>query len=163
MRSRRYLQTTRDVSRIILTILVAPLALSFVADLLKGKAPTFSQDQIWLVVILGLLYLALATLSFTTWLDRAIVAVSRRLRRHAFRRPHVLVLDGTLSSNHEIPARAVHSVYTAHEWASEMNGRQSSWKVQIAPLEIGHLRDYQVVLNPFGEVYPEADPGIVRV
>jgi len=158
MRPRRYLQTTRHVSRIVLTILVAPLALSFAADLLKGKARTFTQSQVSLAVILGLLYLILTVLAFTGWLDAALVRVSRRFRRRAYRKPSVLVLDGTLSQDHEIPARPVQSIYTPHEWASELASRHPDWKIQVAPLQTEKLRQHQIVLNPFGEAYPEADP-----
>jgi hypothetical protein len=158
MKTKSYIQTTRDISRILLTILVAPLAISFVADLLKGRAPAFTQAQIWLAAILALLYILLAILAFTTWLDSGVAALSRRARRRAYKRPRVLILDGTLTHDHEIPARAVHSVYTPQEWSSALTTRHPSWNIQLAPLNAPQLRRFQVLLNPFGEVYPEADP-----
>jgi len=158
MRLRRYILRAREVSKLILAILIAPLAMSFVADLLKGRLSSITLAQAVAAIALILVYIFLILLGYTSKLDEALVSIRTSRRARTFRSPRILIMDGTLCADHEIPARAIYTSYSATDWEAPIKVAHPDWLVEIGPLDSLDRQRFDVVLNPFGEAYPEADP-----
>jgi hypothetical protein len=99
------------------------------------------------------LYLA----AYTGALAGAMLAIAKSKRSRRYRNPYVLVLDGTVTGDaREVPPTPVHSDRLPTDWKAALS--QVGWHVKIGPLSILEgLRQPDILINPFGEVYPESD------
>lgn len=144
-----------------LNLVAAPMAISFLAIIITNYATSLKIPWwLWLVtgiiiVIAILLYVVSSTQSF----EEILVAIEHKLRSMKFSKPKVLILDGTLNGEkNETPPNPVHTDRTPTDWRSAIEA--FGWKAEIGPVQ--RLLDetaFTIVINPFGEVYPEADFG----
>jgi len=100
-----------------------------------------------------LLYMA----AYTGKLAGLMLAFARNRRSRRYRNPSVLILDGTVSGDpKEVPAAPVHSDRLPTDWKAALS--QEGWQVEIGPVSLLEgLSQPDIVINPFGEVYPESD------
>lgn len=142
-----------------LTLASAPITISLAAIVLTN-ATTGAVNPAWLFVATGLaalvsLFLYLA--AYTGKLAGAMLTFARKRRSRRYRKPVVLVLDGTVSGDpKEIPPSPLHSDRLPIDWKAALS--QEGWQVEVGPVSLLEgLGLPDIVINPFGEVYPESD------
>ena len=141
----------------VLLLVFAPLAIALIANIATNLAA--SQSVTWwlwaLAAIAGLLAILLYFAVYTTKFDEQIRKVEVALRTHRFRNPKVLVLDGTLSGRKEESAPSPEQTNKSpQDWQSRLT--RFGWQVKQGPIQqMMDGSDPDVVVNPFGEVYPE--------
>lgn len=142
-----------------LNLLIAPLAVSLVTIIITDLA-TSQTTPVWLwivtavsIIVAILFYVVGYRHSFETVLTK----LARKIRARRFQKPHVLILDGTLSGDErETPPVPVHSDRTPTDWRTALES--IGWNVETAPVQrITEDPVPDMVINPFGEIYPEAD------
>ena len=142
----------------ILLLIVAPLTISLIANIATNVAT--SQPiawWLWIVTVISFLlgaiqYLLVYTHFFDTRLSR--LKIWHRSRR--FRNPKGLILDGTINGDvDEKPAVAKQSTKSPTEWNSALE--RPGWSIEVGPIRwLDQIPD--VLINPFGELYPETNP-----
>jgi len=149
----------RQGARRWLNLVIAPLAISLAAIIVTNLA-TCQATPVWLwiatavsIIIAILLYIA----GYGHGFEAVLAKLARNVRARGFQRPHVLVLDGTLTGDErETPPVPLHSDRTPTDWRTALES--VGWNVEMAPVQrITEDPAPDMVVNPFGEVYPEAD------
>ncbi len=142
-----------------LTLLIAPLAISLAAIILTNIAAN-QLVPVWLLtltVAAAILALLLYSITYHQFLETLLSTLAGRLRAARFSRPRVLVLDGTIeASPQETPPVPIHSNRPPQDWQATLAKLQC--RAFIGPASaINAQPPPEIVVNPFGEVYPEAD------
>lgn len=145
-----------------LNILVSPLIISVVAAVMVAWGVGQSvHSWIWgacggLAGIWVLLYLVSYTGLFRKPLNRAV----DWLRARRFRRPRILVLDGTLRTGRPSTISPYATNRRPDDWCHDLRRRHSNWTIDAGPIQRLSEEPFDIVINPFGEVYPEEDPAL---
>ena len=159
MPHRSYIITIRRGAKIVLTFVVAPLTISFLADFLKGQPFADTPTAIWSAIVAVIAYAILVLLTFTSLLDAGIIALRRASRKRAYRHPSVLILDGTTSHDQQVPPGPTRTPHTPDFWLRRLAASNPRWKVKLGATALVTAQPQpEVIVNPFGEAYPEADP-----
>ncbi len=142
-----------------LTLLLAPLTISLSTIILTNLA-TEASVPTWLIIFNS--FSAIASILFylvayTRVLNKALRRISRRFRSRMYQSPYVLIRDGTIEGDsREIPATPLHTDRSPIDWRTPL--AELGWNVELGPLStINSNHPPEIVINPFGEVYPEAD------
>lgn len=140
-----------------LLLLFSPLIIALIASVLValGTKQSIECWMWWMCGILALSWILLYVAAYTNYFQRPFefVATFRRLRR--FRKPRVLVLDGRLEDDQPANVPAYSTDRRPDDWRTLLKTENPRWHVKLGP--ISHLLEEQfdIVLNPFGEAYPE--------
>jgi len=144
---KKSIQRVRDLAQRWLLVISAPATISLLAIIITNLAAR-APVPLWLVLLTFLFAASTAILylaSYTRALARLMLTISRSMRSKRFRTPHILVLDGTIAGDpKEIPPTPVHSDRTPADWRAALSNMEE-------------LNPPDIVVNPFGEVYPETD------
>ena len=148
----------RESVKFALTLFVAPLTIALIADIIIQTAKR-ANVPLWQWLITGILVLVFALLllaGYTNKFNRLAVSLESKLRARRFAKPSVLVLDGKLGEGHEIPPKPQITDYLPMDWARVLAEQAPGWIIELGPVE--KLQAHQIIINPFGETYPEQDP-----
>ncbi len=154
-----HVASIRQSARRWLTLLIAPSAISLAAIIITNTA-TAQATPSWLWVSTGIAAIVsflLYGIGYRYDFEDALSNLARRLRSQRFRKPRVLILDGTINGEqNQSPPTAVHSDRAPIDWRTAFESL--GWRVELGPNQ-QVLREPlpDIVVNPFGEVYPEAD------
>jgi hypothetical protein len=138
-------------------LLFAPLVIALIANVVTSRAT--SQRIAWwlyvLIILVAIITILLSVLVYTQTIGAYLDKCEQKRRAKRFRRPKVLILDGTLNGGQdERPPSPLHTNKAPLEWQTAL--REFGWNVQIGPIQdIGHSTTPDIVINPFGERYPE--------
>lgn len=154
MHTKTYISSFRSRTQFILTIVLAPLTISLLADIIiqNVKGIVLPLWQYIITTILIVIFLLLLMAGYTNKLNKLVIILNRHKRLSGLKKPKVLILDGTFGTGDEIPPRPVFTDYAPQEWESSLR-QTTNWKVETGALS--SLKNFQIVINPFGEVYPE--------
>jgi hypothetical protein len=155
------LESIRRLATRWLTLIFAPVAVSLATIIVTNVATSPPQPvPWWLWAVTGtaaalavLLYLIGYTTSFENLLHRA----SMSLRSYRYRKPRVLIFDGTINGGPaEITPTPIQSDRIPADWRAACEAL--GWQVDMGPVNrILRKPAPDIVINPFGELYPEAD------
>lgn len=149
----------RQIAKRWLNLVIAPAAISLLAIIITNAA-TKQSNPAWLriLTLLSVLIAALTYLiGYSSFLRGILERLSNVIRARRYKKPRILILDGTLFSDPEqVPPNPVHTDRTPTDWRSSFSSL--GWSVSIAPVSSIENGDVpELILNPFGEVYPEED------
>lgn len=142
-----------------LLVLVSPLILGVLASLFVSWG-TGSSVPVWLrwfSAILGVSWILLYLASFTRVFHSPILWLTAWNRSRRFKRPRVLVLDGSLVSRQPSNIPLYSTNKRPDDWYQSLSSRNPSWIVETGPLQSIETEHLEIIVNPFGEVYPEED------
>ncbi len=158
---RASIQRFRDLAIFALTLFIGPLTITLIADVIIQviKQASVPIWQLITTTLLALLFGFLMLVGYTDRLDRLAVTLEGRLRARRFRKPSVLILNGKIGEMHEVPPRPQITDFTPADWARALAGVTGDWRIEVGPVgERLNPQACQVVVNPFGETYPEENP-----
>ena len=149
----------RHLARRLLQLVLAPTTISLAAIGLTNLA-TRQPIPSWIPysAIAGLvLSLLCYFVAYTRLFEDALLSTARSLRARQYGNPRVLVLDGRLSHHaKETAPNPEHTDRPPADWVTAL--RAQGWRVEAGPTSrITDPHPPAIVLNPFGEVYPEQD------
>ncbi|MFH0957789.1 MAG: hypothetical protein V1897_03715 [Pseudomonadota bacterium] len=72
-------------------------------------------------------------------------------------KPHVTVLDGRISDDGLALISPIYTIHTPDEWCQEIRSQNPSWQVELVSVDRALSGRADMVVNPFGEAYPEED------
>jgi len=152
-------QSIRKAAERWLSLLFAPLTISLAAIIITDYALRI-KIPLWLwfgTIFPFVVSVILYFFCFHNFLDRAITQYSKWRRKQRFKKPFVLILDGTINGGqNETPPNPVYSNRPPVDWKTALE--DFDWSVNIGPMKSLLDRSMpDLVINPFGEVYPEAD------
>lgn len=160
MRIRKYLIRFREIIKFIVTLFIAPLAITLIAEaiLQRAKNEPIPFWQLTITIISILFFGILLIGGYTKFFDNIIIALANKSRSKKFRNPKILILDGRIEDANEISPEPAITDYLPHDWKRALQEPPSLLDVIVGPFDlINDSRTYQVVVNPFGEAYPEED------
>lgn len=142
-----------------LLVLLSPLILGVIASLVVawGSEQPILGWMWWLALVMGLTWVVLYLAAYTKAFRVPLEAIAGWRRSSRFRHPRVLVLDGRLDE--QTPA-VVPSYYTDRrpdDWRHALSSLDSAWTIELGPASQLEESTVDVVVNPFGEAYAEAD------
>lgn len=142
-----------------LNLLVAPMAISLITIIITNLA-TQQITPFWLwgvTVIVTLLAIFLYTIGYMQGFEKIIARLAQKMRAKKFCKPRVLILDGTINgSRREAAPNPVHTDRTPTQWRTALETFE--WEIELGPSnKISSHPVPDIVVNPFGEVYPESD------
>ena len=152
-------QSTQEAIRRWFVLLVSPATISLVASVVISLATGIAIAR-WMWICLagagaawGIFYLASYTKSFSG----VIRGIASARRRRRFRKPRVLVLDGRLDRQGVAGAQAAYTTQHPDDWVQALRMPNPKWTIELGPVLDMTTGRPDIVLNPFGEVYPEED------
>jgi hypothetical protein len=160
MRTRKYLLQFRKNIRFVLTLFIAPLSITLLAEMILQlvKAQSIPVWQTVITFIFALLFALLLIGGYSKLFDNTIISSAKKKRSKLFKNPKVLVLDGRIEDTNEVAPEPAITNNQPTDWKRALTEPPSSHNVDIGPIElIRKSQIYQVVVNPFGEAYPEED------
>jgi hypothetical protein len=153
------LETIRSSAGRWLGLFFAPLAISLATIIITNiAARQIVPEWLWLATAsTSLVVLLLYIITFHQTLDTFLTALGQQQRAMRFKKPRILVFDGKVEgSPKEIPPTPIHSNRSPGDWKAALNNLD--WLVDIGPTKMMYQKPFpDIVINPFGELYPESD------
>lgn len=152
-------QKTRETLRHWLLLLISPLTISLAASVtvsLGGGMPVAS----WLWSGLGIaiaLWVVLYLASYTRYFHSLINKWTKVRRRKRFKNPYVIVLDGRLEEHGPADTPLIFTTKRPDDWLNKLRKQQPNWRVELGSIRQVIAEAPDIVVNPFGEAYPEED------
>jgi len=142
-----------------LSILVSPLIISTIAAVLVAwgvKQPV--GPWMWGGCAgLGCVWLFLYATSYTSIFRRPLGRFAGWRRARRFERPRILVLDGSLGEGKPSTIPAYYTDRRPDEWCHNLESSNSRWTIEVGAVQRLSEERFDIVINPFGEAYPEED------
>lgn len=142
-----------------LSLFFAPLAISLATIIITSFASQQGiPNWLWLAAVLAsVMVLLLYTITYHQTLDTFLSAIAQYQRALRYRKPNVLILDGKVEGNpRETPPTPIHSNRSPIDWKSALSNL--GWSVYLGPTtKIVQNPVPDIIVNPFGELYPESD------
>ena len=140
--------------------MLAPALITLAISILQSFET--GRSYIWYVFAATIPLVAIAyALAYTSIFEEYLHARHQKRRAQRFRKPCVLVLDGRIENDSGSPPQPIYTDRIPQQWVQSLRGNHPSWKVRNAPVcRIWELSNIDIVINPFGETYPEEEPGL---
>jgi|CXWL01.1.fsa_nt_gi hypothetical protein len=142
-----------------LSLFFAPLAISLATIIITNFASHQNvPGWLWLATTLAsVIALILYTITYHRTLDTFLSTFEQHRRALRYKKPNILILDGKVEGNpRETPPAPIHSNRHPIDWKSALSNL--GWSVYLGPTtRIAQKPAPDIVVNPFGELYPESD------
>jgi hypothetical protein len=150
----------RQTASHLLNLIVAPLAISLLAIIITNLtiAQTTTSPWLWgITIIVSILAILMYIIGYRQGFEALLSKIAQGLRAKKFSKPRVLVLDGTINGDRrEAPPTPMHTDKTPTDWRTALEALE--WEVKLGTSQqISTSPIPDIVVNPFGEVYPEVD------
>jgi hypothetical protein len=142
-----------------LLILLSPIILGIITNLFVAWG-TQQEISPWLWKIsigLGLLWIILYISAFTSVFRRPIEWIAAISRASHFKSPTILILDGSLVQRQPSTVPLLFTDRRPDDWQYALTCNNPGWKVETGPVQRLSEDRVDIVINPFGEAYPEED------
>ncbi len=154
-------RTTRTRSKIEhwLLLLISPFVISLIASIVVAVGTnTQVSTRLWvLLIISALIWVGCYLAAFTGAFQALILWWAGFRRRTRFAKPHVVVLDGRISDDGLALVSSLYTTRSPDEWCQELRVQNPSWHINLASVDHALMNETDIIINPFGEVYPEED------
>jgi len=145
------------------------MAISLTAIIITNLA---TQQQtppcLWIITLIFLiLTIPLYIIGYGQGFEKILAKLAQHMRSKRFSKPRVLILDGTINGDkQEMPPNPAHTNKTPTDWRTALES--TGWEVELGPSKrINERPTPDIVINPFGEVYPESNfmssPSILEI
>lgn len=142
-----------------LLLLVSPLVVSLLASV-GVAAGTGMKISSLLWVLLGVAFLVWIVAYLAAYKDVFHTPVARwaqARRRRRFAKPRVMVLDGRIDDAGRASVPLKYTTRPADDWSQELKQQNPNWRVELASVNRALSNAADMIVNPFGEAYPEED------
>lgn len=149
----------KKIVKTVLFLIVSPLFISVIANLLFSLASPY-PTALWLWLMSLLIFLIwgfLLLVSFTKMIEGLLNLAAIKLRARRFVRPRILILNGNLDCQKVMTPPPYFTDKNPEDWATELKKLRYTWKIELGCIEQIYSENPDIVINPFGEVYPEED------
>lgn len=142
-----------------LLLLVSPIFVSLLVSVVVAAGTGMMISALlWVLLGVALLVWIIAYLAaykdvFHTPIERW--AQARRRRR--FAKPRVMVLDGRIDDAGMASVPCFFTKRPVDDWSQELKQQNPNWKVELASVDHVLSNRADIIINPFGEAYPEED------
>lgn len=142
-----------------LLVLVSPLILGVLASLFVswGTGASVPVWLWWVSAALGICWVLLYLASFKRVFRHPILWLAAWNRSMRFEHPRVLVLDGSLVPRQPGNVPLYSTDKRPDDWRQSLSSRNPRWAVETGPVQSIETEPYEIIVNPFGEAYPEED------
>jgi len=142
-----------------LTLLISPLWISLLVAVLVAVGTNVTvSGNLWITLLLvTALWLASFLAAYTTAFSTSLRRWARWRRRRRFATPRVLVLDGRIDDEGIPCVERVWTTKKPDEWQEEISRQNPTWTVELGSVEHALDNGVDIIVNPFGEAYPEED------
>ena len=140
-------------------VLLGPLILGIIASLVVawGSAQPIQSWMWWVALILALIWILLYLAAYTAAFRAPFETIAARRRASRFHHPRVLILDGSLDGERPGSVPLYFTDRRPDDWRTTLSSRNPRWVVEIGPANRLDDLPFDVVVNPNGEAYAEAD------
>jgi hypothetical protein len=142
-----------------LLVLLSPLILGVITNLIVAWG-THQSISTWLWQIsigLALFWIVLYVSAFTKAFRRPLECLAAIFRSRHFSSPNVLILDGSLVQRQPSNVPLLFTDRRHDDWQHALTSNNPGWKVETGSVQRLNEDRFDIVLNPFGEAYPEED------
>lgn len=141
------------------SLLVSPLIISLFGSFVIGISTIASLPQwLWKMVAIAVVaWVIFYAISYENFLQKPIVKIARWRRKHRFGKPHVVVLNGNIDDENPGKMSSAYTIRRPDEWRYELEKQNPSWRIELASFNRADVLCPDMLVNPFGEVYPEED------
>lgn len=142
-----------------LLLLVSPLFASLLASI-GVAAGTGMKISSLLWVLLGVAFLVWIVVYLAAYkyvFHTPVARWAQARRRHRFAKPRVMVLDGRIDDAGMASVPRMYTTQPADNWSQELKLQNPNWKVELASVDHALSNAADMIVNPFGEAYPEED------
>jgi len=140
-------------------LLISPLAVSMLAGaiIVFATAEKF-PDWFWkLSLLVGAGWIIFYITAYTAYFQRPILMINKRLRKRRFAKPYVLVLNGNIDEARPGKVSPMYANRRPDDWCYELKKQNPVWRIELASINRAFEECPDILVNPFGEVYPEED------
>lgn len=143
----------------VLFLIVSPLFISLIANLLFAIANSnpIAPWLWWIGILIFLIWGFLLIVSFTKLFEGLLSWGAKKLRARRFVHPRILVLNGNFDYQNVVTPELIYTDKKPEDWQRELQKLKSSWRIELGCIEQIYDDNPDIVINPFGEVYPEED------
>jgi hypothetical protein len=153
------MQSTQEVIRRWFVLLVSPATISLVVSVVISLATDLTIAR-WMWICLSVaaaVWIVFYLTAYEKSFSRVIHGIASLRRRRRFRKPRVLILDGRLDRQGVADAKPLYTNRRPDDWVRALRKANPKWTIELGSvLDVITTRP-DIVLNPFGEVYPEED------
>ena len=153
------MQSTQEVIRRWFVLLVSPATISLVVSVVISLATDLTIAR-WMWICLGVaaaVWIVFYLTAYEKSFSRIIHGIASLRRRRRFRKPRVLILDGRLDRQGMAGAIPVYTNRRPDDWVQALRKVNPKWTIKLGSVVDVITRRPDIVLNPFGEMYPEED------
>lgn len=142
-----------------LLLLISPFLVSLIANIaVLVWTNTQVSFGLWLLLFLSfVVWIASYMAAFTAAFQTPILWWTHIRRCRRFMKPYVAVLDGRIADDGIALISPIYTVHTPDEWCQEIRNQNPSWQVELLSMDRALSDSVDMVVNPFGEAYPEED------
>jgi len=142
-----------------LLLLVSPFVVSLVANIVVAVGTNSQVSlQTWVLLAVSVIvWIACYLAAFTAAFRTPILWWARVHRCRRFLKPRVAVLDGRISDDGTALVQPIYTTRTPDEWCQEIRSQNPRWHVELESVDRALSEEADLVVNPFGEAYPEED------
>jgi hypothetical protein len=140
-------------------LLVSPFIVSLFASFVISISTEASSPQ-WLrniMVIAGVAWFFLYAIFYTNLLQKPRLMIIKALRTRRFGKPYVIILNGNIDDASPGKMSSTYTNRRPDDWRYELKKQNPAWKIELASTNRTFEECPDILVNPFGEVYPEED------
>jgi len=136
MKVKDSIERFRKLAIFVLTLFIAPLAISLLADILIQLARGLSAPlwQYLITAIFGGIFILFLIAGYTDKLDGLALALEATFRSRRFKKPRVLILDGKIGDGHEVPPKPIITDFQPKDWTRALAEQVKGWRIEIGPI-----------------------------
>lgn len=142
-----------------LLVLLSPLIIGVITNLIVAWG-TQQPIRIWLrwtSAGLAFLWIVMYVTAFTKVFRRPLEGLATIRRSRRFKSPNILVMDGSLVQRQPASVPLYYTDRRPDDWQHALTSNNPGWRVETGPVQRLDEDRFDIVLNPFGEAYPEED------
>lgn len=142
-----------------LLLLVSPLVVSLLASAVVAAGTGMKiSSLLWVLLGVALLVWIVAYLAaYKDVFHTPIVRWAQARRRRRFAKPRVMILDGRIDDAGKASVPRIFTTRPADDWFQELKRQNPNWRVELASVDHSLSNAPDIIVNPFGEAYPEED------
>jgi hypothetical protein len=142
-----------------LILIVSPVWISLLIALLvaAGTGVTVSWKLWATLVAVTLFWICWCLAAYTSAFSGTLLQWSQWRRCRRFSNPYVVILDGRIDDEGTCSVQPAWTTKTPDDWREELHNQNRKWKVELGSVEHALSSRVDIIVNPFGEAYPEED------
>jgi hypothetical protein len=141
------------------SLLVSPFIVSLFASFVIGISTIASLPQwIWTMVAIAVVaWVIFYGISYTNFFQKPMLIFIKAQRKRRFGKPYVIVLNGNIDDATPGKMSSAYTNRRPDDWCHELKTQNRHWRIDLASTNQAFKECPDMLVNPFGEVYPEED------